>query len=168
MALPPKGQIGIFVGSWYSNPISQFIRKEIDSAHLDSQLLHVNNIERELVDDGMLIIKCWVHMSKDRQKEKLKSYQKDPDKKWRVTKKDIKHLELYDKFASIAERVIRETSTGPRVMPEHKLIWEACITPVKALIKITMKQLTGIVWQQIVAMRQRNTISAQCTAQVKA
>lgn len=112
MALPAKGQIAIFVGSWYSNPISQFISKKIDSTGLDSQLLHVNNIERELVDDGMLIIKCWVHMSKDRQKEKLKSYKKDPDKKWRVTKKDLEHLKLYDKFASIAERVIRETSTG--------------------------------------------------------
>ncbi len=112
MALPATGQIGIFVGSWYSNPISQFITKKIDSADLDSQLLHVNNIERELVDDGMLIIKCWIHMSKAQQKEKLKSYKKDPDKKWRVTKKDLKHLKLYDKFASIAERVIRETSTG--------------------------------------------------------
>ncbi|MBL1143194.1 MAG: polyphosphate:AMP phosphotransferase [Proteobacteria bacterium] len=112
MGLPATGQIGIFVGSWYSNPISQFINKKIDSADLDSQLLHVNNIERELVDDGMLIIKCWIHMSKEHQKKKLKSYKKDPGKKWRVTKKDIKHLKLYDKFSNIAERVIRQTSTG--------------------------------------------------------
>lgn len=112
MALPGTGQIGIFVGSWYSSPISQFINKKIDSADLDSQLLHVNNIERELVDDGMLIIKCWIHIGKDNQKKKLKSYKKDPDKKWRVTKKDLKHLKLYDKFSNIAERVIRETSTG--------------------------------------------------------
>jgi polyphosphate:AMP phosphotransferase len=112
MALPATGQIGIFIGSWYSNPISQFLGKKIDNAGLDSQLMHVNNIERELVDDGMLIIKCWIHMSKDKQKAKLKSLKKDPDKKWRVSKKDLKHLKLYDKFASIAERVIRETSTG--------------------------------------------------------
>ncbi len=112
MALPAKGQIGIFVGSWYSSPISQFLAKKIDNNDLDSQLLHVNNIERELVDDGMLIIKCWVHMSKALQEKKLKSYKKDPAKKWRVTKKDIEHLKLYDKFVSVAERVVRETSTG--------------------------------------------------------
>jgi AMP-polyphosphate phosphotransferase len=112
MALPSTGQIGIFIGSWYSSPISQFITKKIGNAGLDSQLLHVNNIERELADDGMLIIKCWVHMSKDQQKAKLKAYKKDPKTKWRVTKKDMDHLKLYDKFASIAERVIRETSTG--------------------------------------------------------
>ena len=74
--------------------------------------MHINNIERELSDDGMLIIKCWVHMSKDAQEKRLKSYKKDPDSRWRVTEKDIEHLKLYDKFVGIAERVIRETSTG--------------------------------------------------------
>jgi AMP-polyphosphate phosphotransferase len=112
MALPPKGQVGIFIGSWYSDPISKYINKVINNEELDSKLIHVNNIERELFDDGMLIIKCWVHMSKDRQKAKLKSYMKDPDKKWRVTKRDTDNLKLYDKFVSISERVIRETSTG--------------------------------------------------------
>ena len=81
-------------------------------ADLDANLIHVKNFERELADDGTLIIKCWVHMSKDRQKEKLEGYQKDPETKWRVTNKDLKHLKLYNKFTSIAERVIRETSTG--------------------------------------------------------
>ncbi len=112
MALPGNGEIGIFIGSWYSDPIAKCISGKIDYADLDASLAHVKNIERELADDGSLIIKCWIHMSKERQKEKLKAYQKDPDTSWRVTKKDLKHLKLYDKFASIAERVIRETSTG--------------------------------------------------------
>ena len=112
MALPGNGQIGIFIGSWYSMPIAQTITGKFDFDELDANLTHVKNIERELADDGMLIIKCWIHMSKDRQSAKLKAYQKDPDTKWRVTKKDLQHLKLYDKFAGIAERVIRVTSTG--------------------------------------------------------
>jgi AMP-polyphosphate phosphotransferase len=112
MALPGNGEIGIFIGSWYSEPIAKTITRQIDFADLDASLNHVKNIERELADDGTLIIKCWIHMSKERQKARLKAYEKDPDTKWRVTKKDLKHLKLYDKFSSIAERVIRETSTG--------------------------------------------------------
>jgi polyphosphate:AMP phosphotransferase len=112
MGLPGNGQIGIFIGSWYSEPIAQTITDKNDFDGLDAKLTHVKNIERELADDGMLIIKCWIHMSKGRQRAKLKAYQKDPNTKWRVTKKDLKHLKLYDKFASIAERVIRVTSTG--------------------------------------------------------
>jgi AMP-polyphosphate phosphotransferase len=112
MALPGTGEIGIFIGSWYSAPIAKCILGKNDYAVLDANLIHVKNIERELADDGTLIIKCWVHMSKERQKAKLEGYQKDPETKWRVTKKDLKHLKLYNKFTSIAERVIRETSTG--------------------------------------------------------
>jgi len=112
MALPRTGEIGIFIGSWYSEPIAKCIAGKNDYADLDANLIHVNNIERELADDGMLIIKCWVHMSKDHQKAKLEGYLEDPETKWRVTKKDLKHLKLYKKFTNIAERVIRETSTG--------------------------------------------------------
>ena len=112
MALPPKGQIGIFIGSWYSEPLAHRVTDKIDNAGLDEHLMHINNIERELAVDGMLIIKCWVHVSKDRQKKKLKDLEKDPETAWRVTKRDIKNLKTYDKFAGIAERMIRETSTG--------------------------------------------------------
>ncbi|MEQ8938589.1 MAG: polyphosphate:AMP phosphotransferase, partial [Gammaproteobacteria bacterium] len=112
MALPPRGQVSIFVGSWYSSPIADRVSKKIDNSALDERLIHINNVERELTDDGMLIIKCWIHMGKEQQQKRLHSFQKDPDSRWRVTKKDIKHLKLYDKFVGIAERVIRETSTG--------------------------------------------------------
>lgn len=112
MALPSRGQVGIFVGSWYSSPIADRVSKKIDNSGLDERLIHINNVERELSDDGMLIIKCWVHMSKEQQEKRLHSFQEDPDNRWRVTKKDIEHLKLYDKFVGIAERVIRETSTG--------------------------------------------------------
>lgn len=112
MALPGNGEIGIFIGSWYSEPIANCINGKTDFDGLDADLIRVKNIERELADSGTLIIKCWVHMSKDKQKARLKAYKKDPETKWRVTKKDIKHLKLYDEFSSIAERVIRETSTG--------------------------------------------------------
>ncbi len=112
MALPPKGRTGIFVGSWYSDPISKAVSGKFKTGDLDASLIHVKNIERELADDGMLIIKCWIHMSKDVQKKKLKALEKDPDTRWRVNKRDFKRLESYDKFSAIAERVIRETSTG--------------------------------------------------------
>ena len=112
MALPGTGEIGIFIGSWYSDPIANCITGKNNYTNLTANLIHVKSFERELADDGTLIIKCWAHMSKERQKEKLENYQKDPGTQWRVTEKDLKHLELYDKFVSIAERVIRETSTG--------------------------------------------------------
>jgi polyphosphate:AMP phosphotransferase len=110
--LPPKGRIGLYVGSWYSRPLSERVYGKITEADLDESLLRINNFEKDLVDDGALIIKVWLHLSKDAQKKRLKKLESDPSTRWRVTERDHKHLKLYDDFRSIAEHVLRITSTG--------------------------------------------------------
>lgn len=110
--LPPKGSIGINVGSWYSEPLSKRVHEEIDDSALHVELTHICQLEQELSDDGTLIIKCWLHLRKDQQKKRLKNLEKNPETAWQVTKRDKKHLKLYDKFLNVAERVLSETSTG--------------------------------------------------------
>jgi AMP-polyphosphate phosphotransferase len=110
--LPPKGSIGIYVGSWYSEPLAKRVYQETDDIQLRVQLQHINQLERTLCDDGALIIKCWLHLKKDEQKKRLKSLLKNPETQWRVTEKDKKHLGLYNDFVAVAERVLTETSTS--------------------------------------------------------
>jgi polyphosphate:AMP phosphotransferase len=81
-------------------------------AELDDDLRRIAAFEETLASEGALIIKLWLHLSKDVQKKRLKSLEKDPKTRWRVTKEDHQHLESYDRFISIAERTLRETSTG--------------------------------------------------------
>lgn len=111
-ALPPKGSMGLYVGSWYSDPIARRVQDAITEAELDAAMQRVKAFEKMLVDDGTLIIKFWLHLSRDGQKARLKNLEKDPGTAWRVTEQDKKHLKLYDRFRGIAERVLRETSTG--------------------------------------------------------
>jgi len=111
-ALPPKGRIGLYVGSWYSHPIALRANGTFNDAELDGHLLRIRNFENALVDDGALIIKFWLHLSRDAQKKRLKKLESDPRTAWRVTKQDKQHLKHYDEFRSIAERTLRETSTG--------------------------------------------------------
>jgi polyphosphate:AMP phosphotransferase len=111
-ALPSKGRIGLYVGSWYSQPIASRVHGEYNDAELDGHLLRIRNFEKELGDDGALIIKFWLHLSKDAQKKRLKTLEENPDTAWRVSKQDHLHLKLYKKFSSIAERTLRDTSTG--------------------------------------------------------
>ncbi|WP_349431544.1 polyphosphate:AMP phosphotransferase [Methylomarinum sp. Ch1-1] len=110
--LPGKGSIGIYVGSWYSEPLAQRVYGETGDDQLQVQLMHIRQLEQLLSDDGALIIKCWLHLKKDAQKKRLKALQKKPETRWRVTEKDIKHLALYDQFVAVAERVLTETSTA--------------------------------------------------------
>lgn len=111
-ALPPKGQIGLYVGSWYSRPIGERVTDKISEAEFERALARINAFEEALVDDGALVIKFWLHLSKSAQKTRMKELEKDPATRWRVTSLDKKHLKLYDRFANVAERTLRETSTG--------------------------------------------------------
>ncbi|MFH2218971.1 MAG: polyphosphate:AMP phosphotransferase [Pseudomonadota bacterium] len=111
-ALPPDGRIGIFFGSWYSRPILQRAYEESTDQEFDVALQHIRNLEKALVDDGLLLFKFWFHLSKKDQKKSLKKLKKDPRNSWRVSKLDLKHLKMYDLFRRIDEKAIRITSTG--------------------------------------------------------
>jgi polyphosphate:AMP phosphotransferase len=111
-ALPAKGHIGLYVGSWYSHPIAQRVTGAFNDAELDGRLQRISRFEQELMDDGALVIKIWLHLSREAQKQRLKKLASDPETAWRVTKQDKKHLKLYDTFRAIAERTLRDTSSG--------------------------------------------------------
>ncbi|MFA6920678.1 MAG: polyphosphate:AMP phosphotransferase [Gallionella sp.] len=110
--LPPKGRIGVFLGSWYTWPIINRVNGHTNDADLDQSLERAKRMESMLIDEGALIIKFWLHLSKDKQKKRLEKLEKDPKTRWRVTKRDWKHYKLYDKFSTVHESVIRHTSTA--------------------------------------------------------
>ncbi len=110
--LPPKGRIGVFLGSWYTWPIINRVQDRTNDADLDQSLERAKRMENMLIDEGALIIKFWLHLSKEKQKKRLEKLEKDPKTRWRVTKRDWKHYRLYDKFSAVHESVIRHTSTA--------------------------------------------------------
>lgn len=111
-ALPPKGQIGIFFGSWYSSPIMDRAYGKTHDADLDASMQEVVRFERMLMDEGALILKFWFHLSKAQQRARFKELESDPKTAWRVTPTDWKHYKLYDRLRRAAERALRQTSTG--------------------------------------------------------
>ena len=111
-ALPPKGRIGISFGSWYTLPILDRVHREARTADLDQAMENNVRFERMLSDEGTLILKFWFHLSKDRQKKRLKSLEKDLATRWRVTGRDWQHFKLYDRFYRVSERALRQTSTA--------------------------------------------------------
>ncbi len=110
--LPPKGLIGINVGSWYSEPLSQRVYGLINDHQLQIELMHIRQLEQLLIDEGGLIIKCWLHLKKDQQKKRLKALEKNPKTAWQITDRDRRHLKMYDDFLAVAERVLTDTSTA--------------------------------------------------------
>jgi AMP-polyphosphate phosphotransferase len=110
-ALPPKGRIGIFAGSWYSDPIHDSIEETISKFALDQRIDQINRFEAMLVNEGALVLKFWFHLTKDAQKKRLKELEKNPKTAWRVTKWNWDRLKTYDKLQDVAGHVLRMTNT---------------------------------------------------------
>lgn len=111
-ALPPRGRIGVFQGSWYSLPILDRVYGHTDNAALEEAMDRNIRFEQMLSDEGALILKFWLHLSKAGQKRRLKLLEKDPRTRWRVTDRDWRHYKLYDSFAQVCAQALRMTSTA--------------------------------------------------------
>ena len=111
-ALPARGRIGIFFGSWYSDPLVRRVYRKIKPSQLDGELDRIAFFENMLADDGALIIKLWFHLSKKEQARRLKHLQRDPHTRHRVRPADRKNLKLYGRFINTSERVIRRTDSA--------------------------------------------------------
>ncbi|MEI8029565.1 MAG: polyphosphate:AMP phosphotransferase [Comamonadaceae bacterium] len=110
-AFPPKGRTGVFLGSWYTWPILNSVKGQSSHADLLQSLERANAFERMLVAEGALVIKFWLHLSREKQEQRLKILERDPKTKWRVTERDWQHHKLYEKFHAVHEVVIRNTDT---------------------------------------------------------
>jgi polyphosphate:AMP phosphotransferase len=111
-ALPPKGKIGIFAGSWYSQPIADRIGRRMKRAEMEETLDEINRFEAMLVNEGALVLKFWFHLSKEGQKARLKALEKDPRTAWRVTRASWDRLKTHDELQDVAGHVLRVTNTA--------------------------------------------------------
>jgi len=142
-ALPPKGKIGIFFGSWYTDPIVDRVTGLTKTTQLNRSVDEINRFEMMLTDEGALIIKFWFHLSKKAQKKRLKALEKDPETRWRVADTDWARFKIYDKFRKWSEHTLRATSTGiaPWIVVEGVNARYRNLTVGKTLLEALRKRL---------------------------
>ena len=110
-ALPPKGRVGVFAGSWYSSPIHDRLDGSMTKADMDARIDQINRFEAMLVNEGALVLKFWFHLTKEGQKRRLKALEKNPQTAWRVTKWNWERLKTYDKLQDVVGHVLRMSNT---------------------------------------------------------
>lgn len=111
--LPSRGRIGIYFGSWYTAPIIDRVWGRARDGRFQQMLSRIVHFERALVDDGALIVKFWLHLTKRQQKRRFEKLEADAETRWRVTRDDWRNHRRYDDFTHVAESAIRTTDTGP-------------------------------------------------------
>ena len=110
-ALPGKGELGVFFGGWYSRPITDRVYGRMKRAALDRTVDEIIHFERLLTDEGAVVLKVWLHLTRKDQKKRLTALAKDPATRWRVKPADWKHHERYTDFREVSEDVLMRTST---------------------------------------------------------
>lgn len=109
MKIPKRGGLAVFDKSWYHRTFEERINKSIDSSKLAEAYGEIRAFERQLTDDGYVIIKLFIHISKEEQKKRFNKLESNKATSWRVTKKDWKQNKNYDEYLEAVEETIRET-----------------------------------------------------------
>lgn len=110
--LPPAGRIGVFSGSWYTEPILESVWGKSSDAELAERAARITAFERTLADEGTLFVKLWFHLGKKGQRRRLKALESNKLTRYRVSKQDWKNHERYASFVKVTEQVISLTSSG--------------------------------------------------------
>lgn len=110
LKLPPLGMIGVFNRSHYEDVLSPVVHGAMDRKTAEQHMEEINDWERMLAQNGVTILKFFLHISKEEQKKRLQSRLDTPDKHWKLSEADFKERKFWDDYQAEYEEVLSETS----------------------------------------------------------
>lgn len=103
--IPARGTMSVVLSGWYSTPLQDHVRGRCTHEEFDQRIQTALEFERSLVADGALLVKVWMHLDAQAQRERLDTLARDPVDIWQVQPKDWLHLHLYEDFMQASARV---------------------------------------------------------------
>lgn len=121
-ALPERGRIGIFNRSYYEEILVTRVHPEIleqrqippsliDEKIWKQRFEEINNFEKHLVNNGTVILKFFLNVSKEEQKQRFLERIERPEKNWKFSTNDAKEREFWDDYMAVYEDMFNHTST---------------------------------------------------------
>jgi PPK2 family polyphosphate:nucleotide phosphotransferase len=108
--VPPRGLIGIFNRSHYEDVLSPRVHKLINRDIADRRLEDINEFENFLVDNDVLILKFYLHISKDEQTRRLQARIDTPKKHWKLSDADIHERQFWPQYMAAYNDILSATS----------------------------------------------------------
>src|SRR6201997_55163 len=87
---PTRGRLAIFDRSWNRRAVTDRVEGQVKGKQLRQALEDIRSFERQLTDDGVVIVKCFLHISKKEQKRRFDALRASPATAWRVTEHDLR------------------------------------------------------------------------------
>ncbi len=120
LKLPNYGEMAIFDRSWYGRVLVERVEEFTPEEEWRKAYRDIVNFERILADDGYVIVKFFLHISKKEQKKRFKKLEKNPLESWHVQPEDWEHHRKYDQYVLAIEEMLERTETewGPWTIVE--------------------------------------------------
>ena len=119
--VPPKGKMKIFNRSHYEDVLIQRVHKWIDEKKVEERFTSINDFEQLLkTDNNTTILKFFLHLSKEKQHEKLQERIDDPEKAWKHNPDDWKESELWNEYMIAYQDVINNSVIPWIIVPSEK------------------------------------------------
>ena len=120
LKLPARGELAVFDRSWYGRVMVERVEHLIPERNWRRAYRDILDFERTIADDGHLIIKFFLHISKEEQKRRFKKLSKDPLTAYHVTAEDWEHHRMYNDWMIAYEEAFERTETewGPWTIVE--------------------------------------------------
>jgi PPK2 family polyphosphate:nucleotide phosphotransferase len=109
--VPAKGMIAIFNRSHYEDVLIVRVRKLVPRAVWSKRYDQINDFERILSENGVTIVKFFLHVSKGEQKKRLLERLADPDKQWKFNEGDLGERDLWTSYTAAYRDALRKCST---------------------------------------------------------
>tara|TARA_R110002110_G_scaffold406421_1_gene626256 strand:+ start:57596 stop:59071 length:1476 start_codon:yes stop_codon:yes gene_type:complete len=110
--MPADGQIGIFLGSWYTAPAQARVMGEMNKTDFAIHCREIEEHERMLTDDGALVIKLWLHVSEEAQRLQLEGKAPGKQQNPRISDSPYELRGQYDKALAVSEQLILQTDSS--------------------------------------------------------
>ncbi len=107
--VPAKGEIAIFNRSHYEDVLITIVQGMIDADECARRYAHIRDFERMLAETGTIIVKVFLHISKDEQRKRLQERLDDPNKQWKFDEHDLVQRKRWDDYVSAYEKAIDAT-----------------------------------------------------------
>jgi polyphosphate kinase 2 (PPK2 family) len=135
--LPPFGQTVIFDRSWYGRVLVERVEGFATEKEWKRAYDEINEFERTLAEDGAIILKFYLHISKDEQLFRFKRREADPYKHWKINDEDWRNRRKWDEHNSAAEDMFEKTSTedAPWAVIAANYKWYARLRVLKTVVE---------------------------------
>ena len=111
--LPERGQIAIFDRSWYGRVLVERVEGFAAEPAWKRAFKEINTFERQLRDFGVVVIKFWIHISREEQLRRFEERQKIGFKAWKLTDEDWRNRAKWGDYEEAVEEMLVKTSTTP-------------------------------------------------------